>query len=205
MKKTFLTFSFAILFVLNAFSQISYGVHAGIGVYRIKDFIADNALAGFTGGVHAQISIAKSFVIQPEVNFQMQGGRHNYLGFMGDIASVEFEDSYRFNYLNIPILVKYQIPTTTLNVFVGPQNGFLLSAKHKSTPKDYETFTSDVKDKMNSYAFSGVYGIGWDFSQPDNRKISLEARYSNDFTKLEKAASSNAKNHGFSFMLAYTF
>ncbi|WP_410219893.1 porin family protein [Pedobacter sp.] len=205
MKKILLTFSFAIVFVLNAFSQISYGVHAGIGVYRVKNFIADNALAGFTGGVHAQVPIAKSFTLQPEVNFQMEGSRYNYRGFMGDIANAEFEDSYRFNYLNIPILVKYQIPTTTLNVFAGPQSGFLLSAKHKSTPKDYETHTYDVKDQMNSYAFSGVYGIGWDFTQPNNRKISLEARYANDFTKLEKAASSNAKNHGFSFMLAYSF
>ena len=83
--------------------------------------------------------------LQPEVLFSMQGCKYDF----GDETY-----SLKFNYLEIPVLVKYNFTmpgTIKPNVFAGPAFGFLLSAKDEDV---------DIKDYYKSMDMGLAFGAG---------------------------------------------
>jgi|GEM_PF-1185299 len=214
MKNKFLLLSaYAFLFLMQkSFGQTSdklaFGIHAGVNTFNIKNYIGDKNLLGFSGGIFLTKQLCKNWGIQPELNFQMQGSKTNYIRNIGDIAGVNFKDKYLLNYINLPVLVKYTLPNTKWNLFAGPQADLLLSAKYHSTPQDYETMTTNIKNNFNTFSLSGTYGIETYIPVQNHHNFIVSARYSNDFTRLDKGSatdSPHAKNYGFTFLVGYQF
>jgi len=182
------------------------GIRGGVSSFNIKNFIGDNHLGGFTTGIYHIKPISTHFDFQPELNFQRQGSQSNYTANMGDIAGIKFKDTYKLNYLNIPLLIGYRIPKSVLKIYAGPQAGFLLSAKLIHQPENYETTRTDIKDNLNTFAVSGAYGISVTLPAGNRNAIVVDGRFSNEFTHLDKGSGPDyGKNYGYTITVGYSF
>jgi hypothetical protein len=187
-------------------SKLKIGIHAGLSSFNIKNFVGDKYLTGFTTGVYLVQPLSGKFDFQPELNFQRQGSQSTYTASMGDMNGIKFEDKYKLNYLNIPLLFAFKLPKTPLKIYAGPQPGFLLSATLSHHPEDYESMKTDIKGNLHSFAFSGVCGLSLHIPAGNRNTIVFDGRFSNEFTRLNKApASDHGKNYGFTFTIGYQF
>jgi hypothetical protein len=116
---------------------------------------------GYHYGVYAKIKILK-FAIQPEVIFSRQGQNFYFPNSTQKLSS-------SFDYINIPVILKLYV-ASGLNLQVGPQFGFLSSAKGDLVnivngsipPNPTITTASDLSAFVNSSDISLVLGAGWD-------------------------------------------
>ncbi|MDG5813467.1 porin family protein [Chitinispirillales bacterium ANBcel5] len=135
------------------------GIKGGIGLNNVygdgTDLLETSPSLGFAGGAFYELGISDPFSIQFEVLFSMKGykfevpdlGFSNVYGFDSDFdfdfdsdfdsdfdmgMGMDGEFTIRMNYLEIPVLFKFNIPTTgamTPFLYAGPSFGFLLSSK----------------------------------------------------------------------------
>lgn len=186
MKKFLLFVFFLSCSVLAAAQEgFGFGFQAGWSLSHISGDTFDSK-SGFIGGITATIPVFGNFYVQPEVNFQQQGGKYTRQFIVGDIVynAVQLD----MNYLNIPVLLKYRIAPTNLSIYIGPQVGFKLSAKEKLN--DGNSF--DFQNTKNT-DFSGVYGLEYFFRLPEEKNVAfvVNARYITGFTTFARYAYSN--------------
>jgi hypothetical protein len=182
--------------IATAHAQIQFGVKAGANLASFTGDAATGAksLAGFNGGVYANIPIANSFSFSPEIVYSGQGAKW-------DATDVTAEYSVHANYLNIPLLAKYT-HSSGFNVETGPQIGFLLSAKAKS-----QGVSADDKSAFKSTDFSWAFGIGYDLS---SIPVGIEFRYNLGISNIANnnggngTSSGTARNSVFQLGLRYT-
>ena len=152
MKKVLLFFVFATSLIVSQ-AQVKFGGKAGLNLSTFSGDDADDIKSkiGFNIGAFAEIPVATSFAVKPELVFSTQGAKSDD-NTAGDIKLA-------FNYLNIPLLGKYN---TSSGFFAetGPQIGFLLSAKAKSDDVDV-----DVKDQFKGTDFAWAFGIGYEMAE----------------------------------------
>jgi hypothetical protein len=144
----FLVFAFT-LSVTHA--QVKFGAKAGLNLANFSGDDAEDSKSkiGFNIGGFAEIPVASSFAVKPELVFSTQGAKSEETTFTDDIK-------LNLNYLNVPILGKYN-STSGFFAETGPQIGFLLSAKAKVGDDD-----TDVKDQFKSTDFSWAFGLGYE-------------------------------------------
>ncbi|WP_447640990.1 MULTISPECIES: porin family protein [Chitinophagaceae] len=204
MKKAILSLLF-VSSILGASAQsqhegVSYGFNAGVSLFNVTNNPGGKSLAGFTGGVYASFPIAQQLYIQPEVNYQMQGTKSP------NFEEEDFSGNVKFkmNYINVPVLVKYNFVQTNLSLYAGPQVGFLTTGKISAGGTDVS-----VKDAMNKVDFAGTYGLEYYFPINNTNSITINARYTTGFTKILKSDlvddQDNGKNKGFAFTVGLRF
>jgi hypothetical protein len=174
---------------------IKLGVKAGASLTSFTGSDSDGTKNkfGFNGGVLANFGINDMFSIQPEVLYSMKGSKFD-----------GFSDArFNLNYIDVPVLVKVATGATGLFFELGPQVGFLASAK----AKDNNT-SADIKDGFKSVDFGYAAGLG--FQVASGPMIGL--RYNGAFTNAIKESSiggitvaSNAKNSAFQLYIGYMF
>ncbi len=157
---------------INA-QQLSYGIKAGANISTM-DVEGEKALIGFNGGVFGQLRFA-NFAIQPEVLYSLQGAKYDYETTWDDVI-FQYTGKVNATYLSIPVMIQYYV-VPGLAVEVGPQLGFLLSAKNK--PDEWES--EDVKDSMKSTDFALNFGASY---QLPAMPIGVYARYSLGLTDI---------------------
>jgi opacity protein-like surface antigen len=187
MKKILLVSLATLLAVSVAFSQ--FGIKGGMNFSTVggddksvntpAGKLDPKTKAGFVGGISYRIGLIMGLSIQPEVLYVQKGAIYeanlsagNY--FMNDKAT------FTNNYIDIPILAKYNLPIPLLSPYIegGVEYGLLLSAKEKeetTTNAPGQTSGStetDTKDQFAKNDFSIVIGIGVEFLMLD-----VNARY----------------------------
>ena len=181
MKKILL---FAIMASATTFAgaQVKFGAKAGLNLSNVNVSPAEPGVSykiapGFNAGLLANISLPGKFSLQPEVVYSSQGTK---------MTSPDGDGNINLGYVNVPVLVKYKT-ASGLFIEAGPQAGFLLSAKAKSSG-----VSTDIKDSFKSTDISGVFGIG--YMSPLN--IGVDARYNLGLSNLDKnsISTSTAKN-----------
>ncbi len=131
----------ALLVVNGVFSQVKFGIKAGVNMSSVSgieasapglsvEIIENDGMAfGFHGGAFANISFGEYFGLQPELLFSMQGGKQKLnsgllLYMMGPSELDTYSSDFRFNYINLPILLEIKpIAGIDLGILVGPQFG----------------------------------------------------------------------------------
>lgn len=146
MKKTI--YLIMVLVSVSAFSQKS-GFKGGLNIGNEKatqDGISATATAklSFMLGLYTESKISDQLFFSPELVYSVDGGKAEGFG-------VSVKDN--FSYLSVPLLLKYY-PNEKFNVHVGPQVGFLLSAKVKSGSNSVD-ITSSLK-RLNVSAAVGA-------------------------------------------------
>ncbi|ATA68890.1 hypothetical protein CGC48_09840 [Capnocytophaga cynodegmi] len=128
MKKTILTFSviFALLFSANAFSQVNIGVKAGANLGKI-DGVAykDQFKLGYQLGGFVSVGLLDKLAIQGEILFDQTNTtlEDSYTSIWND----KFDKGKKLNYLNVPILLKFN-QNGFISLLAGPQFSILTNS-----------------------------------------------------------------------------
>jgi len=103
--------------------DIKFGVKGGLNLANMSGDVEDNSmkLAFHVGGM-AEIKISDQFSVQPELLYSEQGAKFS-------------DGTLCLNYLAVPVMAKYAV-SENLSLEVGPQFGYLLSAKAKDESND---------------------------------------------------------------------
>lgn len=162
-------------------SEMSFGIKAGVNISDITKSPGSKTLVGFNGGFFGEFMIGDKFAIQPEVLYSGQGAEYN-------------EGKLKLGYINVPVLAKYYI-LDSFSIEVGPQAGFLVSAKADG---------DDVKDSLKDFDVSVDFGATYDIT----KNFLVNARYNLGLTRLQDdlfPGESSSKNSVFQFSVGYRF
>ena len=194
MKKVILLCLASILFSTIVFSQRTrFGIGGGLalshGSYEPSEGLDLRIFAGFDGGALLEIGVTPKFMLQPEANFSIIGV---------EINDGEHEATIKLRYLTTPVLAKLNV-SRKVNLFAGPQVGFLLAAKRDSSFTN-ESIDLDGNFKKNDFGLvvGGEYKFG--------KHVFLGAR---GYLGLSQIAESwnnfEMKNRYLSFRVGYIF
>lgn len=185
-------------------SPVRFGIKAGMNVSSLSndETLEDQgSKIGFNAGVFANIPIAESFSIQPEVLYSQYGDKYDYV-----VAGNRYSYANHLDYITVPVMFQYNfIPN--LYVEAGPEFGFMVSAKNKAkneTNNDVLAESGNYKDNFNTFNVGIGLGAGYYFT--DN--IGLTARYVAGVTDIAKDRPSGrdaVRNNVFQVGLAYKF
>lgn len=195
MKKLFLAITVVAFSAVTTQAQTtSFGLKGGMTSANITEkfesvSVSLSSKIGFYAGAFADIGVSENFGIQPELFYSLLGAKLK--GTDGDPDA-----SLDLGYINLPVLAKYK--KDGFSAFLGPQIGYLLSAKSKSGSD-----TEDEKDQLKSTDFSGVIGVGYTLTNG----FGFDARYQLGFTNISKDATDqgSVKNSAFMIGIHYVF
>jgi Outer membrane protein beta-barrel domain len=160
MKKIPVFFIVSLFLLSDAVAQQPhFGIKGGVNVsdLHFSDNASTNSKAGVNLGILAHIHASKTWALQPEIMYSLEGATRNVGG---------SKVTYNLNYLNIPVLLQYMFENG-FRFEGGPQIGFLLNAKTKSGDVT-------VNNKgFQSTAVSIPLGLGYLSSSG----LGLDARY----------------------------
>ena len=146
----------------TANAQIKLGIKGGADFSTITgDYFGTNkTLVGFNAGAIVSLPLFSKFTLQPELVYSNEGAL---------TTQANVETTLANNYMNLPILFKYNNPT---GIFVetGPQMGFLSNAKLKFS----NDFLEDEKPNFTRTDYSWVFGVGYLIKDAN---LGIDARY----------------------------
>lgn len=174
-------------------ADMAFGVKGGLNISTITnadvDGVNSKSLVGFHVGFFGEFMVSNKFAIQPEVLYSAQGTELEFEGISGDL---------KLDYITIPVMAKYYV-ADAFSLELGPQIGFLVSAKAKSGGD-----SEDVKDELKSTDVSLNFGLGYDITQ----NFMIGARYSLGLTRLQDElipGEDESKNSVFQISVGYKF
>lgn len=148
----FLFMSIFLLLLQTSRAQVRIGIQGGLSVPDLSG--GNNEISqGYTSrrapnfGITAEFAITNNFSIEPQINFDGQGGQRNGVQPIpspppnlpqlpsGDYYYANFNNMSILNYMEIPVLAKYTFGFAgiTFDVNAGPYVGFLLNATQKTS------------------------------------------------------------------------
>jgi hypothetical protein len=169
MKRTWTIFLIGAVVALLALPQsasagVRFGLKGGANIANVNgnwdETLGDwKSSVGFCGGIFIELNFGRVLTIQPEVLYTMKGAD------TGD-------GKLKFDYIEIPVLLKLRIPTGSIHpfVFAGPAFGFSLKALINGV---------EISD-MPPADYSAVIGGGLQLG----RSIHVDARYTMGLQKL---------------------
>ena len=168
-------------------SPVAFAVKAGLNVSTISGGDSKGK-AGFYGGLFANIPVASSFSVQPEVLYNGVGAKAEDLqGF-----------TLNLSYISVPVMFQYNA-TPEFYLEAGPQFSFLVDSKLK-----YQSVSVKANDSIKGFDFGIGIGAGYFFTP----NIGVNARYVAGVTDIGKevaGAQPEGKNNVFQVGLAYKF
>lgn len=206
MKKLLITLGLVSLMMLGttAFAGNEFGFKGGLNMANFSgDVEGTDTRTGFGGGLFFKINMPNgNFAFQPEVLYVMKGAKGTE-DMEGTVVDVE----YKMNYIEVPVLVKYNFPTQGKikpNLFLGPFIGFLMTSKVEATAEGISAEV-DMKDITKSVEFGSTFGGGVDIMVGPKGKLSFDARYSLGLSNIvDDGSEDDVKNNVFSFYLGYS-
>jgi len=208
--KNFLSFYSAILLVffsLNLSGQI--GVRAGVNLSNLsfdpeEDELSPGTKLGFGFGVFYKLKASDNLSIQPELNFMQHGAKFDI-----ELLGLSAESTLSFNYLQVPVMVKYgfgDMDATNFYVQGGPYLGLGIGkVKSKSCVdgecEEDEQEYGDGEDGPKNPDFGLQLGAGINL----NSKISFDARYILGLANLTSDDDASVKHTGINISVGYSF
>lgn len=188
-------------------SPVSFGVKAGMNVASLSknEEMDSRTKIGFNAGLFANIPIASSFSVQPELLYSDMGAKDKQT--FGNLTA---EQKMNLSYITVPVMLQYNL-IPNLYVEAGPEFGFMISAKAKGSTfvennngdtVVSESRTTDIKDDMKGFNVGIGLGAGYYFTP----NIGVTARYVAGVTDIFKHNDGDAvRNNVFQVGLAYKF
>ncbi len=155
MRKMIFSVACCFLFstLVSAQANVSFGIKGGMNIasqtVKVESFkVKTDSRIGYHFGGFVTVMFTEKIGIQPELFF-------NSVGAAGESIFDGEKASDRFNYITVPLLVRYQ-PIKILNIHAGPQLGILLSANSK-----IGEMTIDIEE-TKALDFGAAFGAGVD-------------------------------------------
>lgn len=188
MKKLLLTAAAVFAFSFANAQETKFGVKAGLNLANLSGDVDNNSSRlSFQVGGFAEFKLSDKFAIQPELLYSAQGTKLD-VGASEDVVLA-------LDYINIPVMAKY-FATEKLSLEVGPQIGFLTSAKAK-----FDGESEDIKDGLKSTDFGVNFGLGYNFTE----NISAGLRYNLGLSNIADDDNADLKNGVFALSVGYKF
>jgi hypothetical protein len=150
----------------SAQSSMKIGALAGVDFTNLTgdDVSGLSSKTGFIGGLYVGFPMGKSIVLEPEVLYVNKGAKDN---------SVSPEQTLGINYIEIPVLVRYNFGAGGPFILLGPSVGFSTSCtfSNGAASADCKGLGADVQT-----TYSGIVGLGF-----QKGRFGLEGRYDFDF------------------------
>lgn len=161
----------------TAAADVQFGLKAGGSMARPTGADAQDPTAtlknkvGFQGGLFLALNFGRVVTVQWEVLYTMKGATYQTL-------DDSYTDKLYADYIEIPLLLKFRIPTPGIQpfVFAGPSVGFKLNEKLTSNGEEVPLAEKLLKD--NDYG--AIFGAGLEFG----RSLALDLRYSLGLQKV---------------------
>ena len=133
MKNSILLLSVLILFRCPCIQAqgLHLGIKAGLDRSEITgSYFPEGLKDGFMAGAFAEVNFTQKWGVQPEVLFSQidAKGANN--------------QSFKIQYLNIPVLLTYKLPIPILSLQLGPEFGTLLNKNDNLTTSGQNAFKS---------------------------------------------------------------
>lgn len=185
---------FSIIFSTNSYAK-QFGVKFGLIFSSIKgDLEFDKGKLGYNIGMIKYFSLMGNFDLHVEVLYTTKGAiisqvrtdeTGNELGM--------FETVFHYNYLEIPILAKYNLPVYNSNrigLFVGPQISFLTGAFWRIEENEdlmIKDTKVNIRNETNEVDYGIVAGLEYPF-KVSQYSFFIDARYSLSLNALRASA-----------------
>src|SRR6185295_18681494 len=192
--KVFFISAIMILFSEIVFSQqVRFGLDPGFAIsrgdYQPHEGIDRRIFGGFDGGALLEIGVVPKLKLQPEINYSIIGVELN---------DGEKEATIKLRYIDVALLAKLGV-CKKVNLFAGPQVGFLTWAKRDSS------FTSEMVDLKNDFKDQD-YGLVVGAEYKFNNHIFLSGRYYHGLYQVAESWNDFVlRNRYISFRLGYIF
>jgi len=83
------------------------GLHFGENLSTLRGNAKTDYLPGFIGGLHASHYLTENMVLRLEANFERKGTRVEGANLNPNPGAPNFGDDYRFDYLSLPLMLRY--------------------------------------------------------------------------------------------------
>jgi len=191
---------------VKAQTDLKYGVTAGLNFSTLNG--KDAAVLGsnlssknglYIGGF-LNYPFSDMFALQPELAFTMKGANNSGGG---------VTETWSFNYLEIPVLVKYYVPisgSTNIkpDLYAGPAFAFNIAASDEVS-QGSQTLTTDIKDQTKGFDLGLAFGGGVGFNV-GNSLLDFSLRYTLGLTSTDNSGNNYTITNGvFAIVAGYTF
>ena len=156
MKKLIVIASLILACSTSNAQLLRFGIKAGPNFSDVDGDVDSDGRTGFHIGAIAEIKAGTNFAIQPELLYSAQGAKLRSGLFLGEESEVNYD------YLTIPVVLKYYIITDLLSIEAGPQFAFLINDSKVQALND-----------PTSFDFAVLGGAGVDIT----KSIFVQARY----------------------------
>lgn len=178
MKKLFTITITLVAFAVNA-QNITIGAKSGLNFAGITGENADELRPSGRTSIHIggtlEVEIFDSFSIQAELLYSGQG-------YSVELGGGDYK--VKLDYINLPLLLRYHVEDD-LFVEVGPQVGFLISAKSFYSPPDSPDINTDIRDMMNVTDIGLNLGVGYKLDSGLNFGIRYSRGITNTYDGLD--------------------
>ena len=166
MKKILLLVA-AIFCIASVEAQVHFGIKGGYSSSKLYFSGPSNSRSksGFNAGVFSTIHLFNSFFLIPEISYSEEG-----------LRAKDSSNTVKYNYLNVPILLKYQHQSGAF-IETGPQIGFYLNSN-----SNLGGMNTDLRSVSNSTTFSWVFGAGY---ETPAIPLGLDIRYNLGISNIE--------------------
>lgn len=189
MKKLFVVIA-AVFVSTGAFAQhFEWGVKAGLNLATQTKVDDLKMRPGLYAGAFAEYVIGDYVGVQAELMYSMMGAKAKYDGATA---------TDKTDYIVLPIYAKLYI-LEGLSVDIGPQFGYMVSAKLKGTDGDASATVSYYDDVDKKFDVSAVLGLSYKL----NFGLDVSAHYNLGLTKL--ADGTDSKNGVIAIGVGYRF
>lgn len=207
MKKNILAIVAVMVFGLANAQTAKFGIKGGMNIANWDgdtEGIDTKSKIGFNIGGFAEIKLSDKFAIQPELLYSAQGMKVDDFNLDDpDLGFITANAKFNFSYINIPVMFKYYA-AEKFNIEVGPQIGFLTSAKLKVKVDGYGSAEDNIKENFESVDFGLNFGAGYDFTE----HFFVNGRYNlglSNIAKTEEGEDAKINNSVFSINVGYKF
>lgn len=204
MKKLLVVLFALAFFSISAQAQMQLGLKAGLNLANLSgdDAGSPESKTGFAFGGFFTYQFSPMFAIQPEIYYSMKGAADKMT-----VEGVTVDLTYTFDYIEIPLLIKFMIPIQGSNIkpaiFAGPHVAINTTAKVKAEYQD-QSQEEDINDfKSTEFGLQFGGGVGFPVG---NGELGFDIRYIMGLTTLfDVEADPDVKNSVLNFNLFYAF
>jgi opacity protein-like surface antigen len=203
----------------HAETTVDFGVKGGLNFanlstdngFEIEDsvFVDMNSRMGMAGGAFVAFNVAKGVAIQAEFLYSQKGAKFDTT-LMVETIPVDAEFTFKLDYIEIPVLLRYSIPTQSSVspvLFAGPALAIKSTSKLKLKASAYGQSASETVDieDVKSTDFGFVFGGGLDIAL-GRGKLVFDGRYTLGLTSVDDSPyEEDIKNKAISVTAGYAF
>lgn len=191
-----------------ATEKFNFSIVGGLNMSGISNMPDNHSVLGPNFGLGINMKLSKKWFLKPEFKpLNPRGFKGNSSLLTGTVVDGPFANvptERALNYIDIPVLIHYQIIDNVL-FGLGPQINFLRKAQEKFEGKNGATYDQNIKDKLNSTDYGITAALTYQMITKRNGKgINVQLRYYQGLADVYKNVGSN-KNNTFSINFEFPF